>query len=133
MIPTVFDTILRERLILRKVKGMLSMLFVYGKLVDFKIDKCEKCVSDFNKSLVWAGFPFWEPNAFVVTASINDVEQGARIMAGYPRSEKSICPTPYQMIREIRDRKKQVNFCRKCGSRVFSYDSSYCSMCGKKL
>ena len=105
---------------------VLNICKVNGKAIDYKLSNYKKDESDFNKSLVRAGFTFWQPcqvDCFMVASE----EEAKNILSKYPLNENRVFDSVESMTVT-----KNICYCSDCGHAVISADK-YCSICGNRV
>lgn len=105
----------------------LNICKVDNSIVDFKISTNRKENSDFNKSLVAAGFPFWKECGIDIW-HVDNVENARKILELYPLNKRRV----FESIEESMEETKSISYCPDCGH-ITKYTDNYCSICGYKF
>lgn len=105
----------------------LNICKVDNKVIDFKISESKKENSDFNKSLVTAGFSFWK-DCNIDIWHVNNMQDAKKILLSYPLNKKRV----FESIEESMEETKIICYCPDCGHITKSADN-YCSICGFKF
>lgn len=106
---------------------ILSICKINGKVIDYKLSNFKKDESDFNKSLVRSGYPFWQPcqvDCFLVSSD----EEAKSILSKYPLNENRV----FNSVEQSMTATKTICYCSDCGHAVISADK-YCSICGNRV
>ena len=103
-----------------------AVLTVNDELVDYKIGEDRKELADFNKSLVAAGYPFWQ-EAKVINFAIANTSQAVRWLTSYKMAEKRC----FNSITEGFS-VKNIHYCNCCGYTLRT-EFHFCPICGEEI
>lgn len=86
----------------------LNICKVDNKVIDFKISESKKENSDFNKSLVTAGFSFWK-DCNIDILHVNNMQDAKKILLSYPLNKKRV----FESIEESMEETKIICYWQK--------------------
>lgn len=111
---------------------IMSVCLVEGEVIDFSLSDKAKEVSDFNKSLTMAGFPFWK-KCQVESKVVENKMEAAKFCYSYPLSDSRNFSTISESILGIEEKKHpQIRYCPDCGH-ICKFADNFCSICGLLL
>lgn len=107
---------------------ILGILTHNGELVDYKLSDTLKELSDFNNSLVRAGFPFWQTEGVEVSnIEVADNAEAMNMLIKIPFAQQRAFVSLTSSAAPVK-----ATFCWCCGYATKSI-YNFCPICGEKI
>lgn len=103
-------------------------LLINGELVDYKLSDSVKDISDFNKSLIAAGYPFWQIQGVeIISYMCYTQEDVMRCLSMFRLSPRRCFISPEDEF----STSKTTTCCKNCGC-VLKHSYNFCPLCGEE-
>lgn len=107
----------------------LAILTIDKELVDYKLSDSIKELSDFNNSLVRAGYPFWfTEGCKVENIEVTDSAEAMNVLIKIPFAKKR----SFETLTASAATPAKATLCWVCGYNVKN-KFNFCPICGEKL